>query len=87
MEDSKQTIVLFGKRVYFGVPEAGRHEGLGLQRDHANPARYITIDYWQSEAAYTSFRSEYAQEFADLDARCVAWTTSEREMGRFTTLA
>ena len=29
-KDSKQTIVFFDKRVYFGVFEAGKHEGLGI---------------------------------------------------------
>ena len=54
-------------------------------RDHPN--RYLTIDYWESEAAYAAFRSQFSKEFAALDATCAAWTTSEREIGRFGTVA
>lgn len=129
-KDSKQTIVFFGKRLYFGVFEAERHEGLGiglsaeyvylweftvapehvgaferaygrdgewvrlfrrahgylrteLHRDRVNPLRYLTIDYWESEAAYEAFRTQFATEFAALDKNCAEWTTSEREIGRF----
>lgn len=57
-----------------------------LIRDRANPNRYVTIDTWESESAYEAFRSEFSHEFVALDAKCAAWTTSEREIGRFTTL-
>ena len=57
-----------------------------LIRDPDHPTRYLTIDYWESETAYAAFRSQYAKEFAALDAKCAAWTTSEREMGRFPAL-
>ena len=32
-KDSKQTIVFFDKRVYFGVFKTGRHEGLGINNE------------------------------------------------------
>jgi quinol monooxygenase YgiN len=57
-----------------------------LIRDRANPPRYLTIDYWESAAAYETFRSQYSTEFATLDSKCAAWTTTEREMGQFTAI-
>jgi len=57
-----------------------------LIRDRWNPLRYLTIDYWESEDAYDAFRSEFSKEFAALDSKCAEWTTSEREIGRFTSL-
>lgn len=57
-----------------------------LIRDRENPLRYLTIDTWESEDAYAAFRSQFSKEFAALDSTCDEWTTSEREIGRFTTL-
>jgi len=57
-----------------------------LIRDHANSVRFVTIDYWESKAAYDAFRSQFAKEFTALDAKCAAWTTSEKEIGRFITV-
>lgn len=54
-----------------------------LLRDPVNPLRYVTIDAWDSKAAHDAFRSQFAKEFTALDAKCAAWTTSEKEIGRF----
>ena len=51
-----------------------------LIRDPDHPNRYLTIDCWESEHAYQAFRSQFANEFATLDATCAAWTTSEKEI-------
>lgn len=51
-----------------------------LIRDRENPLRYLTIDSWESEDAYAAFRSQFSKEFAALDAKCAAWTTSEKEI-------
>jgi len=45
--------------------------------------RYFTIDYWQDEASHQHFRSQYAQEFSELDARCEDLTESEEHLGDF----
>ena len=58
-----------------------------LLRDRANPSRFVTIDYWESEAAFAAFRSQFASEFEALDTKFAAWTTSEEEIGRFEPLA
>ena len=58
-----------------------------LLRDRADSSRFVTIDYWESEAAFAAFRSRFANEFEALDAKFAAWTTSEVEVGRFEPLA
>jgi len=57
--------------------------GSTLQRDRANPQRYVTIDSWQTAGAWERFRTEHAAEFETLDARGRALTVGERELGSF----
>jgi heme-degrading monooxygenase HmoA len=54
-----------------------------LLRDRSTPSRFLTIDYWESEAAFDAFRSRFAKEFEALDTKFAAWTVSEKELGRF----
>ena len=54
-----------------------------LHQDSANPQRFVTLDYWESEAACEEFRRRYLQEYEDLDVRCEQFTQKEREIGRF----
>lgn len=54
-----------------------------LYQDTANPQRFITVDYWESEAACKAFRERNAHEFEDLDVKCEAFTVWEREIGKF----
>jgi heme-degrading monooxygenase HmoA len=54
-----------------------------LHRDQTNAQRFVTIDYWESAAAWQAFRSHFAAEFEALDARCETLTLHERELGRF----
>jgi heme-degrading monooxygenase HmoA len=54
-----------------------------LHRDVAEPRRFVTFDYWDSEGAWRGCRARAAREWESLDARCAAWTESEREIGRF----
>lgn len=54
-----------------------------LHRDRRDPLRFVTLDYWESEAAWRRFREERAGEFEALDARCERLTLEERELGRF----
>jgi heme-degrading monooxygenase HmoA len=55
-----------------------------LYHDTANPQRFITVDFWESEAACKAFRVRCAHEFEDLDVRCEAFTVWEKEIGKFT---
>jgi heme-degrading monooxygenase HmoA len=54
-----------------------------LSRDREDPRRYLTLDFWESRAAYERFRSERAADYAAIDARCESLTEFEREMGQF----
>ena len=54
-----------------------------LLRDVNQARRYLTIDRWESEAAYRAFRQAHATDFVALDSRCEALTVSEREIGQF----
>ena len=54
-----------------------------LHRDRSRSTRFVTIDYWESRDAWAAFRARFAAEFETLDAKCEAWTTSERELGCF----
>jgi len=54
-----------------------------LYRDRLQPDRFLSIDYWESEADWQAFRSSYAAEFEAIDARCEELTKSEGEIGRF----
>lgn len=54
-----------------------------LLHDAANPLRFLTIDYWQSQGARDEFRWRYADEFARLDEHCAAFTRAEHFQGDF----
>lgn len=58
-----------------------------LHRDRNVPNRYVTIDYWDSLAAWEAFRAAFSAEFEAIDARCESFTREEHEIGRFTPLA
>lgn len=53
---------------------------LGTQLFHTvgTPGRYLTIDEWESLAAYDIFRARFAAAYAELDARCDDLTQTER---------
>jgi hypothetical protein len=54
-----------------------------LIRDLKDPGCYLTVDLWASKAAYEKFREEYAAEYQDIDAKCEALTSEEKELGVF----
>ena len=59
------------------------YEGTRLLQDTAAPARFLTIDRWQSEARFERMRRESGPEYARLDARFGELTISERRIGTF----
>jgi quinol monooxygenase YgiN len=71
-------------RLFRRAPGYARSE---LHRDLLNPQRFVSVDYWESRAAWEDFRSRFAAEFAALDARCEALTLRETELGRFEPVA
>ncbi|MBL8542576.1 MAG: antibiotic biosynthesis monooxygenase [Hyphomonadaceae bacterium] len=56
--------------------------GVDLYRDGA---RFLTIDRWQSEAAFQAFQAARGAEYQALDARCDALTLAETRLGAFVT--
>ncbi|WP_454829062.1 antibiotic biosynthesis monooxygenase family protein [Pseudoxanthomonas wuyuanensis] len=47
------------------------------------PGRYLTIDRWDSEAAYDAFLVAEKPRYSELDARGDALTLEERCVGRY----
>lgn len=54
-----------------------------LLADQSVSGRYLTIDRWMDEAAYLSFRSRFAADYAALDSECEALTIAETFIGAF----
>lgn len=54
-----------------------------LMRDMHEPSRYLTLDFWASEAAYEAFRENRKDEYKGIDAKYEEMTEAEREVGRF----
>lgn len=54
-----------------------------LFTDRGNAGRYLTLDRWRSEAAYRSFRSKFAADYARIDAICDTLTQAERLVGEY----
>jgi hypothetical protein len=55
-------------------------------RDRNAENRYLTLDYFVSQAGYDDFRREFRQEYDALDRRCDGVREGEREIGPFTAL-
>ncbi len=54
-----------------------------LLHDLENPERYLTVDYWESQQAYTDFRAGSKTEFAALDRAGERLTLKETFLGEF----
>lgn len=65
----------------FGSAEG--YHGTELLRDERDPTRFVTLDRWASRDAWKAFRRRFAAEYAALDARCDALTSSETPLGAF----
>jgi heme-degrading monooxygenase HmoA len=62
---------------------AAGYRGTLLLHDEARPERFLTVDRWESEAAYRAFLAAFAREYAELDARCASLTRAESPLGNF----
>lgn len=54
-----------------------------LLQDRQRPDRYVTIDHWETEAAFLAFRHTFARQFGELDRRCERLTMDETPLGSF----
>jgi heme-degrading monooxygenase HmoA len=57
--------------------------GTELLHDRSQPLRYVTIDRWESVAAYRAFRAQRSSEYEELDRLCAGLTTHEASLGEF----
>jgi heme-degrading monooxygenase HmoA len=61
--------------------------GTTLMRDTKNPRRYLTIDFWDTEAQREQMLAERKTEYSNLHATFGDWTESKIEVGIFRVLA
>jgi heme-degrading monooxygenase HmoA len=59
----------------------GRYRGTRLLRDVGATRVYVTMDSWESRAAYEEFREKFAAEYGELDRECEGLTVSEKHLG------
>ncbi len=57
-----------------------RYLGTRLLRDVAAERVYVTMDRWESRAAYEEFREKFAVEYEELDEECEGMTACERNL-------
>jgi len=62
---------------------AGYH-GTRLYRDVATPGIYVTVDQWDSEAAFNAFMASNREAYRALDDRFAALTVAEEKLGSLT---
>ena len=62
---------------------ADAYLGTDLIQDTRVPQRYLTLDFWASQAAYDRFRQDHVTQYKAIDEKGAALTESEREVGRF----
>jgi heme-degrading monooxygenase HmoA len=59
------------------------YRGTELLRGTSDPNSYLTIDRWESEAAFEEFRRQFAAEYEALDRQCEGLTQTEAKIGIF----
>lgn len=55
-----------------------------LLRDLEAPLRFLTVDRWESAAAYREFRQRFDAEYLELDRLCEGLAETEVPLGQFT---
>ncbi len=56
-----------------------------LVRDVADPLRFLTLDYWQSQSEFKKFREQNLAEYERLDKELEGLTEKETRLGSFWT--
>jgi heme-degrading monooxygenase HmoA len=54
-----------------------------LLRVTSAPGQYVTIDRWESKAAYEDFKTRFADSYSAIDQECEVLTESETEIGTY----
>lgn len=60
--------------------------GTEFLQDRNAENRYLTLDYFVSQAGFDAFLRDFHQEYEALDRRCDGVRESEREIGAFVAL-
>ena len=55
-----------------------------LKQDVDHPKRFLTIDYWRSQSAFSAMKQTIGDGYNKLDKQCEAYTLSEDHIGFFT---
>jgi heme-degrading monooxygenase HmoA len=63
--------------------KAEGYRGTTLAQDTSDPGRFLTLDSWDSEAAFEAFEREHAGDYSALDRQCEALCAQESLVGRF----
>lgn len=59
------------------------YRGTTLLRDSKDSGRYLTVDVWDSLAAYDAFKQQHHDDYTRLDQSFENLTTEERSVGVF----
>ena len=57
--------------------------GTELLQDEWDKRRFVTVDRWNSAAAYEDFQWHHQAAYEALDRSCQGWLESERRIGVF----
>ena len=76
------TVSLACDWVYFFRGGEG-YLGTELNHDVEHEGRWVTVDYWVSESAYTTFREQAFSEYERIDQQFEALTDHEARIGAF----
>lgn len=63
--------------------QASGYHSTRLLHDRDHTGWFMTVDTWESAAAFDAFRHAYSDEFDALDRQCEHLTLSETFVGRF----
>jgi heme-degrading monooxygenase HmoA len=63
--------------------QAPGYLGTELFRPAEDAGQYLTVDRWDSRAAYEAFRAERRAEYDALDRACEGLTASEERVGEY----
>jgi heme-degrading monooxygenase HmoA len=64
--------------------QSPKYLGTELLRDAYIPGSYLTIDRWESENDFRTFRKEHDGEYESLDRACDPLTSREARIGAYT---
>jgi heme-degrading monooxygenase HmoA len=63
--------------------QSSNYHGTTLLRDHAKPARYLTMDRWNKIDDFENFKNQHLEAYNHLDKQCERLTLAERKIGIF----